>query len=370
MQESNQINDNFCMAPWINIHISPNESVQPCCSGAGVRSDLEQISVYNDNQDLLSVKKHFINGLTPSACQGCQERNWYSQFVGQSPVGIDDFTIRSLDLRWSNTCQLTCMYCGEEASSAWAALKNRGTIIPIRRIRSRDPLISLAEQHKSTIQRISLLGGEPLLIKENLRVLEILGSDIEVNIFTGLNVDIENNTIFNVLLEMPNVYWTISMENVGKKFEFVRRGTSWDKQVKNIDYLLSKKKSRYTCNFQSQFCAYSATSVVELYDFVKDRDIKINWNWLNHPAEIDFVNFPDYHKSIALEQLEQVKTMQNRFSYVPMVDDIIDRLYKSLGQGRDNHILSCKQWHDKMEAQYFDNDLNFQSLWPELFDNV
>lgn len=365
MQQSDKIDDTYCAAPWVNIHVSTRETLQPCCAGAGIYLDLDQLSRYNDDQDLLSIKKQFLDNQTPSICIGCQERNWYSQFIGQSPTGVGDFTLLSLDLRWSNTCQLTCMYCDEGASSSWAALKNRGNTIPIYRIQSRDSLLNLIDQHKSTIKRISLLGGEPLLIKENLKVLEILDSDIEVNIFTGLNVNLENNPIFNTLLEMPNVYWTISMENVGEKFEFVRRGATWDQQVKNIDYLISKKQSRYTCNFQSQFCAYSATSLIELYDFVENRDIKINWNWFSSPSELDFTNFPDRLKYISLDQLKQIKSHQNRFSYMPQVDEIIDRLYKSLGQGSENHLSICKQWHERIESQYFDNRFDFQSLWPE-----
>ena len=156
------------------------------------------------------------------------------------------------------------------------------------------------------------------------------------------------------------------MENVGKKFEFVRRGAIWDRQVKNIDYLISNKQSRSVCSFQSQFCAYSATSVNELYDFVKDRDIKINWNWLGSPSALDFVNFPDRIKYISLDQLERTRSYQSRFSYVPQVDEIINRLHKSLGQGSEKHLSICKQWNKSIESRYFHNQFNFESLWPEL----
>jgi hypothetical protein len=217
----------FCMAPWTNIHVGTMENLQPCCAGAGVDYKVSQLAHYvsDDNQDLREIKQSFLQGVIPSGCQGCQEHNWYSQFLGQVPIGTNDFNLLSLDLRWSNTCNLTCMYCGSGNSSAWAALSNRSSAIPIavsNRIQDKEILINLIQQHQSTLQRVSLLGGEPLLIKENIRVLELLSPTIEVSIFTGLNVDIETNRLYHMLLDMPNVYWTISMENVGKKFEFVR----------------------------------------------------------------------------------------------------------------------------------------------------
>jgi organic radical activating enzyme len=369
MQNFDRPAENFCMAPWTNIHVGTLENLQPCCAGAGINSDIEQLRIYTSdkNQDLLEIKKHFLQNQEPPNCKGCQERNWYSQFNDQAPTGLNDFTLRSVDLRWSNTCQLTCMYCNAAQSSAWAALEQKhSTTIPIAsRIRSRSALIDFIQQHKSTIQRVSLLGGEPLLIKENIRLLKMLDSDIEVNIFSGLNVDLETNAVYQLLIDMPNVFWTVSMENVGAKFEFVRRGSSWARQVENIDRLISDKQSRYVVNLQSQFCAYSATSVTDLYAFVRERDIKIHWNWLDGPKVLDFSYFPDHHKSMALEQLLSVKSAPNKFFYSPQVDHIIDRINATLGNGNQEQVSKCRQWHRDIESRYFENQLDFVSLWPE-----
>jgi organic radical activating enzyme len=330
---------------------------------------LSQLSHYigDDNHDLREIKQSFLQGVMPTDCQGCQEYNWYAQFANQAPTEIDDFTLLSLDLRWSNTCQLTCMYCNSGQSSAWASVKNESKTIPIvsHRIRDKNSLIDLIHQHKSTIQRVSLLGGEPLLIKENITLLDQLPDEIEVNIFTNLNVDLEINAVYQRLIHMPNVYWTISMENVGKKFEFVRRNASWNRQVENIDRLLRQNKSRYTVNFQSQFCVYSATSITELYDFVQDRDIKINWNWLNGPEPLDFGNFPDRHKSISLEQLGAVQKREHSFAYKPCVEDLIEKIELSMTLGSNKHVDECIEWHRQQESKYFNNQMDFAIIWPE-----
>jgi organic radical activating enzyme len=361
--------DRKCVAPWVNIHVGPMENLQPCCAGAGINHSLSQLPEYfsRSNQDLIQLKRAFLNQQTPPACEGCQEYNWYEQFLDQAPSGIDDSTLLSLDLRWSNTCQLTCMYCNPGQSSAWAAVKNQSMSIPIvsQRIRDKNSLIDLISQHRSTIQRVSLLGGEPLLIKENINVLDLLPADVEVSIFTGLNVDLDSNVIYHRLIGMPNVYWTVSMENVGKKFEFVRRNASWNRQVENLDRLMQENQSRYTVTFQSQFCVYSATSVIELYDFVRDRDIKINWNWLNSPRQLDFANFPDRYKSMALEQLNAIRTRPNRFSYLPQVDDLIQRIEDSATLGDDRYPDDCIRWHKDQESAYFANQMDFEALWPE-----
>lgn len=373
MQSPDTTNENsLCMAPWTNIHVNTTESLQPCCAGAGISQELSQLSTFTSerNHELQEVKNYFLQNQQPPNCTGCRERDWYSQFSHQAPTGLNDFTLLGVDLRWSNTCQLTCLYCNAGQSSSWAALQQKHkTTIPIAsRIRDRDALIEFIDEHRSTIQRVSLLGGEPLLIKENIRVLEILGSDIEVNIFSGLNVDLESNAVYQQLIDMPNVHWAVSMENVGSKFEFVRRGSSWSRQVENIDRLISDKQSRYTVNLQSQFCVYSATSVTELYDFAHDRDIKINWNWLDYPTALDFSAFPDHHKLMALDQLQKIESVPNKFSYMPQVDHIIDSIHATLGHGDTEQVLNCRQWHRDLESRYFDDRLNFAALWPEFAD--
>jgi organic radical activating enzyme len=369
MQIVDNMPSNKCMAPWVNIHVGTVENLQPCCAGAGVSHTLDRLPEYfsNTNHDMVAIKKKFLDQQTPSGCEGCQEYNWYSQFANQAPTEIDNFTLLSLDLRWSSTCQLTCMYCNSGQSSAWMALQNKSMSIPIvsNRIRDKDTLIDLIHQHRSTIQRVSLLGGEPLLIKENIKVLDLLPADVEVSIFTGLNVDLDTNVIYQQLINMPNVFWTVSMENVDKKFEFVRRNACWKKQVENIDRLLLENQSRYTVTFQSQFCVYSATSIIELYDFVQDRDIKINWNWLNNPEQLNFTNFPDRLKSISLQQLSAVKSRQHSFAYTPQIDDLIQKIEESATLGNDTYLDECIQWHKDQESTYFSNQMDFQALWPE-----
>jgi hypothetical protein len=212
---------------------------------------------------------------------------------------------------------------------------------------------------------VSLLGGEPLLIKENILLLDLLPDDIEVNIFTNLNVDLEINAIYQRLIHMPNVYWTVSMETIGKKFEFVRRNSSWNRQVENIDQLLRQNQSRYTVNFQSQFCVYSATSIIELYDFVQERDIKINWNWLNNPEPLDFGNFPERHKLISLEQLETLDRRAHTFAYRPTVDELISKIEHSMTLGSNKHLNDCLAWHRTQESTYFANQMDFTTIWPE-----
>jgi organic radical activating enzyme len=82
------------------------------------------------------------------------------------------------------------VYCGHEASSVWATLKG------VAQSRTDygenlDGLLEFIAKHKSTIRNLALLGGEPLLQKENEMLLEQLNKDANINVITNLNVPLE-----------------------------------------------------------------------------------------------------------------------------------------------------------------------------------
>jgi organic radical activating enzyme len=360
--------DNFCIAPWINLHIDTQEQIKPCCKGAGIALPLDDIDSYlqNNYQALTSLQKQLSQNQQPEGCVGCQEKNWYGEFLDMDVDLTRPLNLKSLDIRWSNTCQLTCTYCNENQSSSWGAKFKKNIPIKNNRIlNGKQKLLDLIDAQKSQIHRLSLLGGEPLLIKENQVILEKISPNTKIEIFTNLNCDLKNNYVFSMLIERPNVQWMVSMENVGKKFEFVRRNASWKKQVNNIEQLIQKSQSKTTVTLQSQFCVYSATSMLELYQWTKNYNLKINWNWLNHPKPLDFSLFPDRFKLLSLDQIDQVNHMTSRYDFEYNIDWIADKILETMNQSHEDHVERCFLWHQEQERKFFDNEMDFKNLWPE-----
>ena len=76
-----------------------------------------------------------------------------------------------VDVRWSNTCNLACNYCYEYFSSQWASIKG----IKVNAIKkdNEDTLLMFIEKNKDTVINVNMLGGEPLLQKQNSPLIEI-----------------------------------------------------------------------------------------------------------------------------------------------------------------------------------------------------
>jgi sulfatase maturation enzyme AslB (radical SAM superfamily) len=363
---NNITSDAFCIAPWVNIHISQSNQIKPCCGGRG---DFKSIENYVNGTDssLIQLKQDLVNGNFSVFCQGCVEKEWYSEFLDQPTIvdSIDDFLIKSVDARWGITCQLSCMYCNSSSSSTWSQLKSK--VIPIQSLKIYNDNVNktfeLIDSNRDQITRVSMLGGEPLLLKENLRLLDAINEDTNIDIFTNLNVDIDKNEIFQRLIERKNVNWYVSMETIGQRFEFVRRGAEWDRQIKNLQQLSSR--STLPITLQSQYCVYNALHLVELYEFTDTfNNVTVNLtSGVTRPEVLNFFLFPESFKIIALDQINRCISRYPHGNYQLM--HVKELLESSMHTSTPDIVEKCILWHQEQESNYFKNRFDFLKLWPE-----
>lgn len=373
MDLSEVTHNNFCAAPWVNLHVSTQENTKPCCGGNGFTSDTLSSSDWNyfekSNRKLIEIKQELLAGKTPEYCANCHgESNWYAGFIEQPLVinNVDDFVLQSIDARWNNTCQLSCTYCNPVSSSKWSQLRSQHsaeTNAVSRRISQKniDTIYQLVS--KNNIKRVAMLGGEPLLIKENIKLLEVLPDSTDIEIFTNLNVVLEGNKLFEQLLQRSNVQWYVSMETIGEKFEFVRRGANWERQVDNLATLMANVNGR-VC-LQSQYCVYSALHLYELYEFANQYpELTINWGPpLSGPESLNFFNFPKILKQQALAQMDLcIKTWPNK---THELHSLMQQLIDNMDTVVPDMVEKCIEWHRMQEIKFFNNQFDFVKLWPE-----
>ena len=324
------------------------------------------------DDELNNIKHSLLINQQHSYCEGCYERSWYTEVTDKQDVIIDnvtDFSLYSLDVRWSSTCQLSCTYCNEGQSSTWSKLKARQHTIPIvvNRIgnNNKQKLWDFLESQKSTIKRIALLGGEPLLLKENLKILDMFDESVKIEIMSYLNLDLYSNEIYQRAVKRPNVRWHVSMENIGTRFEFVRRGSDWNLQQHNIKKLHSEFVSQIPITIQSQYCAYSALHLLELYDWFDQFD-RLNISLsegLVSPECLNFFKFPIKYKQQSLTDLQHCADKYRRIAY--NIEVVIQKLKDNFNNQDPNIVSRLVDWHQSQESKYFNNRFDFLKLWPE-----
>lgn len=370
----------FCAAPWRGLHINPRGDVKTCCAGnPNMLGNLNEHSIIEilDSKLLKDIRNDLSQGRPHEYCSNCvqaerfgadSERKWHND----TNPGFDYNTAGELyhypvivDVRWNTTCNLSCNYCSEWASSKWSALKG----IPFKS-GSRpyyEAVCDFLEQHKQHIRDVALVGGEPLLLPENERLLDVIPEDCTVTLITNMNVDLEKNKIFRKLAQRKKVGWSMSFDNIGERFEYVRYGGKWDQVVDNLAIVKDLFKQGHWGGIHAVYNIYNATRLTEFRQFAADQGVSVLWQNLFQPDYLD----PFLH---GVEVAEPAAAEIERFYATGLAGDgdraFLDqalRNYRSVTESRPAMARKLAKHIQEIETQYHSDQAGqFAKLWPEL----
>ena len=367
----------FCSAPWTSLNIDQTGRVFPCMHSGYELGNIKQTPIQQIllDQPLKELKTAMSKGEWHDACSWCKRleettgasgrtvRELDSRSTAAINANIDWFGLEHIVVNWSNLCNLTCVYCNPETSTAWQSVKR----IPINHVKNEhQDLIELAKTHGHTIKGLSLGGGEPLLQKGLLEFLKHLNRDkVNAMVTTNLSVDIASNPIYQELREWKNIRWMISFDNADQqKFEYVRHGASWDQFVKNIHQLKQDKQFVWAHPAYSIYCALD---LLEYYDFCNDNQLDIFWCELNHPWELDIRR---QSAKVRLAAVEEIDRTVAKYSQRPELStDALLRYRRTLLDTSylENIRYQCNTlaWHKQIELELKKTN-TFDELWPNL----
>ena len=258
-------------------------------------------------------------------------------------------------------------------SSQWAKLKNQ----PEERTdygTNLSNIITHITDNYSTIKNLGLLGGEPLLQKENIQLLDIVREDVHINIITNLSVPLANNKIFKRLLEMKNVMWDISFETVEERFEYVRRGASWATMLANIRLLQDAIKDLpgHRVGITGQYTIYNCLTLTKLYQYFEDNNLPLlRLSELQYPQELSVINLPTpFLRQAAKQAILGTEYTKRTFQHnqTELLIQIANRLNTV---SNNTNVETIYRWHLNQETKYWPNStLRFSELWPEFRQNT
>jgi sulfatase maturation enzyme AslB (radical SAM superfamily) len=239
-------NHNFCPVPWTGLMYNFDGNVKNCIRSAGPLVNIkdqtiEQILVDNN----IPRQTQIINQQPVDTCHTCydlergkkgfdiiSDRVFYIRELKNKSefYKTGNFDLQTIDVRWSNVCNFACVYCGPQFSSKWGEeLK----IYPQQPTEQQiEDFKNYIYDHATQLKHVYLAGGEPLLMKENLTLLEKVNPDVNIRINTNLSkVDTQ---VFDAVCKFPNVHWTVSVESMGNEFEYIRYGGKWEDFLDNL----------------------------------------------------------------------------------------------------------------------------------------
>jgi MoaA/NifB/PqqE/SkfB family radical SAM enzyme len=375
------MNDFYCAAPWRGLHINPRGDVKTCCAGnPNMLGNLNSQGIEDilHGPVLQEIRSTLRQGKPHAYCSNCvyreqqgseSERTWHNkinEFFDTTQAGLDYEYPTLLDIRWNNTCNLSCNYCGPPDSSKWASIKNQSVNTNTRHYY--EDVCQFIEKHNAHIQEVALIGGEPLLLPENERLLDVIPDDCKITLITNLNNPLEKNRIFQKLARRTNVGWSISFDNIEQRFEYVRHGADWQLQLHNLDLIQQLRQSHgHGGGIHAVYNLYNATRLVEFKQFAQARSMTIKWQHLGGPKPLD----PrQYGCEIAKLAADEIESMFEQFD-----TNLEEKIYfgealqhyKKQQHENPTALADLDQFVTQIEQIYHpDKAGKFAELWPEI----
>lgn len=331
----------FCMMPWIHIHGFPDGRAYPCCLGemnypiGNFKKDSMKI-IWND-EPYRNMRTNMLEEKSCKECSRCyeQEENGFTSnristnknfghhigLVDQTKADgtFEDFKLRYYDVRFSNLCNFSCRTCGGLFSSSWhgeeKALHKKPSNIPqiMYAGKTETDMWDQMQEHIPYLEQIYFAGGEPLIMEEHYNILKELVKremfDVKLIYNTNFSrLNLKDEDVLDYWRLFSNVSIGASLDGMGDRAEYIRKGTKWDQIERNRERMIEKCPNT----------DFYVSSTISLYNILHITDFHRDWvgrglikapdwniNILQGPDRDRIDVLPAYYKDQAIDKINQ-----------------------------------------------------------------
>jgi len=273
MKEKNLLleSDVFCIYPWTHLFVSPNGDSYPCCGSnfqTGVVGNTNKNTMKEiwNNSSMNQIRLDMLNDRPVAGCDRCYEQERSGFFSMRHSANkhhgkhikrihstktngsLEKFAMVYWDVRFNNLCNLKCRSCGPQFSSSW--YQDQLKIAPDYKEKAliyagkfETDLWEQLIEHIDHVEQIYFAGGEPLMMDEHYRILDELERRGKFNVRLIYNT---NFTISGLGQRSAFEYWKrfdsvavgASLDAMGPRAEYIRKGTEWDTVERNREQMM------------------------------------------------------------------------------------------------------------------------------------
>lgn len=330
----------FCMIPWIHIHAFPTGMAYPCCLSDSEYpiGDLHTSTIREvwNSDAYKQIRYNMLNELPSHECSKCYEREKFGFISMRNDTNknfghhigladqtrddghLDEFKIRYYDIRFTNLCNFSCRTCGSWFSSSWyqeetELFGKRNHPQFMYAGKDANDMWNQMLEHIPYLEQIYFAGGEPLIMEEHYRILKELSNRqmFKVRLIYNTNfsrLNLKDEDVLDYWQRFEDVSIGASLDAMGPRAEYIRKGTRWDDIIRNRERMIEKCPD-------TDFYVSSTVSiynVLHIMDFhrdwvdrglIKPQDWNINILQGPERARIDVL--PEYYKSMVREKIQQ-----------------------------------------------------------------
>lgn len=316
----------FCILPWIHFHISPGGHVGPCCVGHDEHGS-HCFGNYNDEtfdelwqgENLRNFRKALLNDEQQPGCEYCYfmeraglssfRKRFNNKFAHHFPkvesTQIDGNASHAKpvywDIRFSNICNLTCRMCEHTLSSAWHRecqilqeyyIETAPEKV-VKGVSDSEKFFRDMEPHWENLEEIYFAGGEPLMMKDHLRVLQKLVDEGRTHVSLLYNTNMthryfQGHDIYALWAQFDSVVIQASIDATGDRAEYIRNGCDWQQILKNREELREVAPNVV-------FTIYPTVSVFNIHQLPDIHRELVETNFINvEDCIVSYLLYPAY----------------------------------------------------------------------------
>lgn len=346
--------DTFCVLAWNHIATNSSGNLRLCCNSVPgqnvIKADdgtifrLDGASIlpaYHSNW-MRGIRQKMLNGETVDICQRCYKeegaglksarQSWNQKYKStreqviamEVTQAVDYFEPQYLDLRLGNLCNLKCRMCNPYASRKWLEdwdgvsvnealapeeFQRLATMDWFENEQMKDNLLEVM----STIQEIYFTGGEPFLINQHIKFLELLvakNGASGVALKYNTNMTLLPQKIYELWPYFKKVTINASIDGIGAVNDYIRAPSKWTNVSENLtqlDQLIASQKNLYG-SIHTTVQMYNIEHILDLIEYMKNFRGFENFpylNILNHPAFLNVRNLPQDFKAVMIGEISK-----------------------------------------------------------------
>jgi len=397
-----EFKENFCMAPWVHMSVWQTGDAYPCCI---YHWDMPVDNINRsglkgawNSEKMRELRLRMLSNEPSEGCKKCinydkqgiisyrhkmnTEYAHHRDLINttQEDGTVDKMNLAYFDIRFSNLCNMKCRSCGPHFSSKWAEdVIGKPEIVEINHADMWEEI----EEALPSIEEIYFTGGESLFMPQHYRLLDML---IERGLKPRLTynsnatrLSLKGKHIKDYWKHFDNIFYCVSLDQVGPKAEYTRNGQTWDTVYNNLCWIRDNFEQGYDKGVVIQpNPTISVLNIMDLRRIINflfdnglatDYDINMN-NLLVGPEWLSCTILPKHLKQLAQENLELLKEDVDRRKMYPQrrefLHSAIDNVIVYMNDRDDTHLIP--KFKEEMQKLDLKRGENFTMVFPELKD--
>lgn len=405
---------NFCMLPWVHLHLWPDGKAFPCCVAngsmpVGTLKHKNLTQIWNES-GLRKIRTQMLNDQPSKECRRCYylesvnagpshrqnanqrfAKHWSQVQSTQENGFVPKVMMAELDIRFSNLCNFRCLSCGPHLSSAWyeeaqaiGLHDSPKKILDLLEGPSGEKFWKELELQLLKVDHATFAGGEPLLCETHFRIMDfwIAQQKLDVEIYFISNfseLNFRGRHVFEYWRQFPQTTVAASLDDSGLRAEYLRKGTQWSKIVLNRKRMLKEVPN----------IAFEITPTISLCNV--EHFLEFHWEWIEeglidpNAIKLNLLSYPEWMNLRILEESKRLKIaekyrlalqrIKHQCEKLSLAYDRCEAAYLSVIQVLEMKALPAEQ--RTLQVQRFKkriNELdqlrsdNFAQTFPELID--